>query len=81
MFKRFTKNVCNHFSSKIISLTNKDSPPVIGPYSKATMINIGNMNLIFCSGSLGVDSQGHLASNEIEGQTKQALENLKAILE
>jgi len=62
-------------------LTNKNSAPVIAPYSKATMVDIGTKKMIFCSGALGVDDKGKLVSNEIEQQTKQALENLRSILE
>ena len=81
MYKRLLRNFSSSGPSKITSLTNKDSPPAIGYYSKATMINFGTVNLIFCSGSLGVDNKGNLVSNEIEDQTRQALENLKSILE
>ncbi len=54
------------------------APAAIGPYSQAIKTN----NLIFCSGQIGFDpATGKLASDEVQGQTKQVLENLKAVLE
>jgi len=53
------------------------APKAVGPYSQA----IVSGDLIFCSGQIGIDpSVGSLVEG-IEGQTKQVLENLKAVLE
>ncbi|MBP3728864.1 MAG: RidA family protein [Lachnospiraceae bacterium] len=54
------------------------APAAIGPYSQA--IRIGN--LVFVSGQIPVDpATGAFAGESIAEQTKQSLENLKAILE
>jgi 2-iminobutanoate/2-iminopropanoate deaminase len=61
---------------KIISTNN--TPQAIGPYSQA--VEYGN--LIFCSGQIALDPQtGELAEGGITAQTKQVMENLKAVVE
>ncbi|MGL4524759.1 MAG: RidA family protein [Spirochaetia bacterium] len=52
------------------------APAAIGPYSQA----IGVGPFIFSSGQLGLNLQGEIVG-DVKAQTKQALENLKAILE
>lgn len=57
-------------------LTDK-APAAIGPYSQAVKTG----GLLFCSGQIGIDpSTGQLSGNGIKSQTKQALNNLKAVL-
>ena len=54
------------------------APAAIGPYSQA--IQAGNT--IYISGQIPVDpSTGNIDTADIAGQTKQSLENIKAILE
>ncbi len=54
------------------------APAAVGPYSQA--ISVGE--LIFCSGQAGLDpATGKLASGDIQGQTRQTLQNLSAVLE
>lgn len=60
---------------KIIS-TDK-APGAIGPYSQA--IKIGKF--IYTSGQLPIDPKSGIMPENIQEQTKQCLENLKAILE
>ncbi|TXL66550.1 RidA family protein [Cerasibacillus terrae] len=58
------------------AIHSEKAPAAIGPYSQA--IQAGDF--IFVSGQLGIDpTTGELASG-VEAQTKQVLENLKAIL-
>jgi 2-iminobutanoate/2-iminopropanoate deaminase len=52
------------------------APKPIGPYSQAIRAN----GFIFVSGQLGINNQGNISLTTKE-QTKQALKNLKAILE
>lgn len=53
-------------------------PAAIGPYSQA--VKYGNM--IFTSGILGINpATGLFAEGGVEAQTRQCLENLKALLE
>ena len=62
---------------KKIIATDK-APAAIGPYSQA--IEFGN--LLFVSGQIALDPKsGEIVAGEIEDQTKQVLENLKAIVE
>ena len=56
---------------------SENVPAPIGPYSIAVSKN----NFIFTSGQIGMDVYGNLVDGGIKGQTKQVLENLKAILD
>jgi 2-iminobutanoate/2-iminopropanoate deaminase len=63
-------------------LDSSKTPKAIGPYSKATRVDIGNIYMIFCSGSIGVNPEsGNLVSDDVADQTKQAMENIKNLLE
>ncbi|MCL4513879.1 MAG: RidA family protein [Candidatus Eremiobacteraeota bacterium] len=63
---------------KSLRIFSKNAPPAIGPYSQAVLWE----SLIFVSGQLGLDPvSGQLSGQQIELQTRRALENLKAILE
>jgi len=56
----------------------ENAPKAIGPYSAATRFG----NLVFTAGQLGIDPQsGELVPGGIEAQTRQALTNLKNVLE
>jgi len=62
-------------NKKVISTS--DAPAAVGPYSQA--IKVGDY--IFISGQLPLDpSSGKIISHNLEDQTKQVLENIKAIL-
>lgn len=52
------------------------APAAIGPYSQAVQAG----SFLFASGQLGINSQGEI-TGDVKTQAKQALENLKAILE
>jgi 2-iminobutanoate/2-iminopropanoate deaminase len=63
--------------SKKMILTSK-APKPIGPYSQA--IQVGSM--LFCSGQIPLNpTSGQIESTDVEAQTRQVLENLKAVLE
>jgi len=63
--------------SKTAIVTDK-APAAIGPYSAAVMAN-GSINV---SGQLPVDpATGAFAGDDIKTQTRQSLENMRAILE
>ncbi len=54
------------------------APAAIGPYSQAVRIG----NLIFTSGQIPLDPvSGKLVEGTVEEQTRQVLENVKAVLE
>lgn len=60
---------------KIIS--TKNAPAAAGPYSQG----VEAAKFVFVSGQLPLDpATGQLATPDIAGQTKQALENLQAVL-
>ena len=60
----------------IISTNN--APVAIGPYSQA--VKVGNM--VYTAGQIPINPKtGQVEETTIEGQTKQSLLNLKAILE
>lgn len=63
---------------KIKTIKTEKAPEAIGPYSQAKIIG----NLIFTSGQIAVNPEtNELVEDNIEVQTKQVLENLKAVLE
>src|SRR5690625_3445180 len=55
----------------------KNAPEAIGPYSQA--IEVGDF--VFTSGAIGIDPKTGEVAKGIEAQTKQVMDNLKAILE
>jgi len=55
---------------------SENAPAAIGPYSQA--IQAGDF--IYVSGQIGMDPQSGEVVEGLENQTKQVLENLKAIL-
>ncbi|OIQ51854.1 Enamine/imine deaminase [Pseudodesulfovibrio hydrargyri] len=63
--------------SDIQLIHTEKAPAAVGPYSQATAVN----GTLYVSGQLGiVPSEGKLAEG-FKAQTRQALENVKAILE
>ncbi len=55
----------------------KDAPAAIGPYSQAVIAG----GMVFVSGQIPLTPAGVLRQGGIAEQTKQALENLRAVLE
>lgn len=54
------------------------APPAIGPYSQAIKID----NMIFLSGQIPIDKEAKkLVGTDVATQTRQCLDNLRAILE
>ena len=58
-------------------INTEKAPGAIGPYSQAVAID----NLVYTSGQLGIDPATGNFAEGVQGQTAQALENVKAILE
>ena len=53
------------------------APAAIGPYAQANIIG----DLVITSGQIPIDpATGNLVEGDIEAQTKQVFENLKAVL-
>ena len=58
-------------------VASEGAPAAIGPYSQAIKAGM----FVFASGSLGMDpASGELVSGGVEAQTRQALNNLSAVL-
>jgi 2-iminobutanoate/2-iminopropanoate deaminase len=63
--------------SRQIIATDK-APAAVGPYSQAVQVG----DLVYTAGQLGiVPGTKEFAGTDIEAQTRQALENVKAVLE
>ena len=56
--------------------TNK-APEAVGPYSQAVVSN----GFVFTAGQIPLRTDGTMVNGNIEEQTKQVLENIKAVLE
>jgi 2-iminobutanoate/2-iminopropanoate deaminase len=54
-------------------------PPGAGHRPFSELVRVGRM--LYLSGQLGTDSTGKLVSGGIQGETRQALENIKHVLE
>ena len=60
------------------TVVSEKAPQAIGPYSVATRFG----NLVFTAGQLGMDPKtGEFVAGGIEAETRQALTNLKNVLE
>ncbi len=58
-------------------VTSDKAPEALGPYAPA----IRTGKLLFCSGQTGIDPEtGNVESDSIEGQTRQVMLNLQAVL-
>ncbi|MEK5183507.1 RidA family protein [Solibacillus sp. FSL R5-0691] len=59
---------------KTVSTTN--APAAIGPYAQGIVVN----NMFYSSGQIPLTASGELVDGDIEVQTNQVFENLKAVL-
>lgn len=57
-------------------INTENAPQAIGPYSQAITAN----GMVFCSGQIPLTPGGELAAPDVEGQTHQVMQNLKAVL-
>lgn len=59
------------------TIRTSDAPEAIGPYSQA----VKSGGFLFTSGQIAIDpATGHMEAVEVVAQTRQVMENLKAIL-
>lgn len=58
-------------------INTEKSPAAIGPYSQAIKTN----DMVFTSGQIPFNAEGKLLSYNVQEQTRQALNNVKNILE
>lgn len=76
MFKSFLIFALKLYQMKQI-ISTKNAPGAIGPYSQA--VKFGNM--LFTSGQIALNPEsGELVMTDIPTETKQVMENLKAVL-
>lgn len=59
---------------KTVATTN--APAAIGPYAQGIIVN----NMFYSSGQIPLTATGELVEGDIETQTNQVFENLKAVL-
>jgi len=59
------------------SIATKSVPAPLGPYSQAVKVG----DFVFVSGQKGLDSSGVKVPGGIEEETRQALKNIKTLLE
>lgn len=60
------------------AIATTNAPKALGPYSQAVKLG----NLLFVSGQVAIDpASGELVGGGIEAQTRQVMENLKAVVE
>jgi len=55
----------------------KNAPQAIGPYSQGIIVN----NLFYSSGQIPLTPEGEMVRGDIQAQTHQVFQNLKAVLE
>ena len=61
-----------------IIINTKNAPSPIGPYNQAIVVN----NTIYISGQICIDpASGNLKNRDIQEETHQVMQNLKAILQ
>jgi len=58
------------------TISTDKAPQAIGPYSQAVMVG----NMLFTSGQIALRADGTLNDADIKTQTKQVMQNLKAVL-
>jgi 2-iminobutanoate/2-iminopropanoate deaminase len=59
-------------------ISTEKAPKAVGPYSQAIRADGGQW--VFTAGQLGIDPATGRLADTVEAQTRQALENLKAVL-
>jgi 2-iminobutanoate/2-iminopropanoate deaminase len=63
-------------------VSSLEAPKAIGPYSQAIEAGARGSRLLFLSGQIPLDpATGELVPGGIEEQTRQVMENLKAVLD
>ncbi|SUK17455.1 endoribonuclease L-PSP [Staphylococcus agnetis] len=59
------------------TINTDKAPAAVGPYSHASIVN----GMVYTSGQIPLNLEGNIVSDDVEAQTKQVFENLKAVLE
>jgi 2-iminobutanoate/2-iminopropanoate deaminase len=62
---------------ELTQVRSDDAPAAVGPYSQAIAVG----DFVFSAGQIGIDpATGQIAADDVQGQTQQALQNLRAVL-
>ncbi|MDX1592256.1 MAG: RidA family protein [Balneolaceae bacterium] len=69
---------CSGSEQERIIIETVDAPAAIGPYSQGILTG----NTLYAAGQIGlIPGEGRMAGEDLESQTRQALDNLGAVLE
>jgi hypothetical protein len=66
----------NAAAAGVSVVSSPDAPKAIGPYSQAIKAN----GFVFVSGCLGINPKSGDITGDVVAQTKQAMENMRAVL-
>ncbi len=59
----------------------EDAPAAVGPYSQAVRVGMGDTELVFTAGQIGLDPKTmKMVDGGVEAQTRQVMANLTAVL-
>lgn len=61
---------------RVSTISTNNAPQAIGPYSQGKIFG----DLIFASGQIALTPSGEFVNGDISAQTRQVLDNLKAVL-
>jgi 2-iminobutanoate/2-iminopropanoate deaminase len=73
----FTQSQHSGAFMAIETIYTDQAPAPIGPYSQGKKVG----GFIFTAGQIGLDGQGRIVDGGVAAQARQAIENLRAILE
>lgn len=69
---------CTYDSPQRTIIQTENAPAALGPYSQGILVG----NTLYAAGQIGlVPETGELAGEDLKAQTRQALDNLRAVLE
>ena len=64
------------------AVSTPHAPGAIGPYTQAQRVRAGALEWLYTAGQVGLDpAQGELVSGDVAAQARQAMANLRAVLE
>jgi len=67
--------------SDIRFVATDGAPKAIGPYSQATVVGLGDRELIYTAGQIALDpGTMEVVGGDVAAQTEQVMENLRAVL-
>jgi 2-iminobutanoate/2-iminopropanoate deaminase len=63
-------------------VATNDAPQAIGPYAQATVLTVGDREMIYTAGQVGFDPASmELVAGGVAEQTEQVMRNLRAVLQ